>query len=242
MRRGRTTRTAEPCSTPGSNELGGGTVPDGLEAAGKRLVEYLPPPPLPMTSEPILVATGLPEMFPMSRGGDPRRHISYITRDLCIRLGHFDPDDPDNETDEDREDRLTRMELGSAFEDAVADRWARRYPDRYVRIGEIEKDDLIGNPDLVDTIDWAVVEVKLTWLSANHACDSEKFWKYWVQSMAYCWMLETNIVYLHVGHINGVYRPMRPKYRVWRREFTMNELAANWRMLRNHSDALMKVA
>jgi hypothetical protein len=188
---------------------------------------------------PTLMATGIPELLPMKRGGEPHRHVSVIIRSLCLRLGHFAGSESNPEEGRDQ----TRLELGCAFEDAVAralaDRYAADMPGRYCRIGEIEKDGLLGTPDLLDLEAWAVAEIKLTWMSARHDPESEKFWKYWVQLKAYCHMLETQVGHLHVCHINGDYRTNRgPVYNVWRAEFTKSELAENWRMLLTHGRAL----
>jgi hypothetical protein len=147
-------------------------------------------------------------------------------------LGHFEESDPD----------YTRFEFGSAFEDAVAHALARRHqrahPDRFVLVGELELDGLIGTPDLLDFVDMALIEVKLTWLSASQDPEGQKFWKYWVQCMAYCKMLGTQLARLHVGHINGNYKDNRnPIYNIWEAQFSQREIDDNWRMLITNADA-----
>jgi hypothetical protein len=186
---------------------------------------------------PRLIAAGIPDLLPMERGGEPGCHISAIIRSLCLRLGHFEDG---GEIDEKQQ---TRMELGCAFEDAVAKalaaRWAKAYPDRYAQPGEMEKDGLIGTMDLLDVIDWAAVEIKLTWMSSRHEIESVKFWRYWAQLKAYCYMAETRIGRLHIGHINGNYRDDRgPNYNVWEDEFSKQALAENWRMLITHAEVM----
>ena len=180
-----------------------------------------------------LVSEGMHELLPMVRTGRPEAHVSAVIRYLCISLGHFAAEDDAVEGERD----YTLMELGSAFEDAVVEalsnRWATANPDRFVRPGELELDGLIGTPDLLDTVLFAVVEIKLTKLSSNWGPDSIKFWKYWVQLMAYCYMLRTTKGFLHVCHINGDYRDNRsPCYRVYEANFSIAELGRNWRMLR----------
>lgn len=187
-----------------------------------------------------LVATGIADLLPMDRSGDPRSHVSAIIRSLCLRLGHFAGDENNPEAGRNQ----TRLELGSAFEDAVGHALARRYvksdPERFVLPGELSKDGLLGTPDLLDVTDWAVIEIKLTWISSRHEPDSVKFWKYWVQLMAYCYMCETLIGRLHVCHLNGDYRASRdPEYNVWEARFTKRELVENWRMLITHQQAMM---
>lgn len=177
-----------------------------------------------------IAGDGIKELFPMVRTGDPYKHISMIIRYLCLKLGHFE--------DDGQGPAITRMELGSAFEEAVQEGLARRYvlddPHRYVRPGELELDDLIGTPDLLDLTLKAVVEIKLTWMSTRQGDDpnSEKFWKYWTQLKAYCKMMEWTVGYLHVGFVNGNYRDDRlPRYTIWRAEFTQSEINENWAML-----------
>lgn len=181
---------------------------------------------------PRLISSGVADLIPMKRGGQPHRHVSYIIRKLCLRLGHFeDTGSPD----------FTRMELGSAFEDALAaalaERWSRAYPDRFVRTGELELDSMFGNPDLLDVVDWAIVEIKLTWMTSNQDPEGEKFWKYWTQGKAYAKMAGTRKVRLHVCHINGNYRDNRsPIYNIWEDEFSQRDIDNNWKMIVTHAD------
>ena len=186
--------------------------------------------------EPRLIARGIPELFPMVRTGDPRSHVSYVIRDLCTNLGHYEATDGPNPNP-------SLMELGSTFEDVVAEglanRFARSNPDKFVRPGELERDGLIGTPDLMDFDDWAMIEVKLTKMSARHGIESDKFWKYWVQLKAYCHMIGCSTGRLHIGFINGDYRGLEVDYQVWEEEFTPNELIANWRMLVNQHKIIM---
>ena len=183
----------------------------------------------------------------MVRTGDPDAHISAIIRSLCIKLGHFAVDDDESMTAEDLAKRQTRWELGSAFEEAVRHGLARRYaadqPDRYMVPGELERDGLIGSPDLADLHDRAIIEVKLTWLSSRHEAEGEKFWKYWVQVKAYCHMMGWQVGRVHVAHVMGNYKDDRgPIYNVWEDTFTDRELQENWRMLTSHNAWMRKTA
>lgn len=190
---------------------------------------------------PKLLSTGLDELLPMTRSGDPTHHISWIVRELCIKLGHFTTS---NMTPE----QQTRMELGSVFEDAVVRALAARYEehaDEYVCPGEYELDGLIGTPDLLEIPDLkrshitTVIEIKLTWMSARWDPESIKFWRYWVQLMAYCKLVGTHHGQLHVCHINGDYRENRlPIYRVYGVEFTDAELSENWAMLVSNGEVM----
>lgn len=184
-----------------------------------------------------LIETGISDLIPQGRSGDERYHISVIIRKLCLALGHYEDGGPVDETVQ------TRFEIGNAFElaviNALAERHALAYPDRYIRPGQIELDGLMGNPDLVDTIDWAVHEMKLTWLSSRNDPEGIKFWKYWVQLKAYCHMWGTDLGRLHVAFVNGDYAKNRKgppiDYRVWEARFTKAELIENWRMLKSHA-------
>ncbi len=184
-----------------------------------------------------LAATGIPDLIPMARSGDPSRHVSAVIRYLCLKLGHFD-DDGGVITPE----QQTRMELGSTFEDAMIAALAARYVssnNRYVQPGELFLDGMIGTPDLLDVDDYAIEEIKLTWLSSRHETDSKKLWKYWVQLKAYCHMIETRLGRLHVCYVNGDYRAERgPTYRKWEVEFTGEELHENWRMLITNGEVM----
>jgi len=176
----------------------------------------------------------------MVRTGDPRRHVSFTIRQLCLKLGHY--------ADSGGPPSTSLMELGSTFEDvvakALAERWASSTDPalrgRYVLPGELELDELIGTPDLYDVIDACVVEVKLTKISSRNDIESTKFWKYWVQLKTYCHMMGVTKGRLHIGHINGDYSWDKGPdivYNVWEDDFTHTDLSNNWRMIKSHSDA-----
>lgn len=197
-------------------------------------------------TSPVLVASGLGDILPMDRSGDPRNHISVCVNDLCVRLGHVEP----------REDSVsagiqTYWELGNCFEEGIVlsltklgrmSRIMQTDTDRYVRPGVIEKDGMLGNPDLFDLLEFAVIEIKLTKISSKHEPTSEKFWKYWTQAKAYAYMMDWTRVYLHIGHINGDYKGIEPHYNIWRWDFTKQELVENWAMLHRHSGRLLNRA
>src|SRR5262245_38342348 len=44
---------------------------------------------------------------------------------------------------------------------------------RYERIGEIEKDGIIGSPDAIDTVDYALAEYKVTYRSAKRPIETD---------------------------------------------------------------------
>lgn len=183
-----------------------------------------------------LIREGVPNLLPMTNRS-PGKHVSHIIHSLCVNLGHYVPDDAPN---------TVRFELGNALEHAVIDRYTLDDPDRYIRPGEFEVDGVHGTPDLLDLYDEAVEECKLTWLSTKHEVDSQKFWHYWVQLRAYCYMVGLtmgdgwSIGRLHVCFVNGNYKygddGSGPVYKVWECRFTKEELEKNWRMLLKHSE------
>lgn len=178
-----------------------------------------------------LVSSGLRDLTPME-GRSSGIHISGIIYALCVARGIYKPGSTL------AEDEKTRMNLGNALEDAIIARYCVSDKRRYIRIGEQECDGLFGTPDMLDTEEWAVHEMKLTWMSSRHAVDSAKLWKYLVQLKAYCYMLKTLVGYLHICFVNGDYSYQSPggdpTYKVFRLEFTKQELDDNWAMLVNH--------
>jgi hypothetical protein len=177
-----------------------------------------------------LTSEGIPDLLPMLDRTDGC-HVSSIIHDLCVRLRYFSNDDSSVLT-------TTWAQLGCALEDSVVSRYERHYPDRYVRPGELYLDSLYGTPDLIDTVDWAVEEIKLAWMSSNNSPHSSKFWRYWVQVKAYCKMVGTNVGRLHACHVMGDYKGGGPVYNVWEGKFTDQELADNWAMLLNHREKI----
>lgn len=194
---------------------------------------------LPSTSTIRIVSTGIPTLTPMV-GRSPCLHVSTIINDLCLRLGHFDSrDDPTLNP-------ATYMELGSTLEHALIQRLHLHSPNRYLQPGEFSKDGIAGTPDLLDISHTdhpciVVDEIKLAWMSSAHSPDSNKFWRYWTQLAAYCWLVETLIGRLRITFVNGDYKGSGPHSIVYERTFTRQELAENWMMLRNHGRKL-KVA
>ena len=192
-----------------------------------------------------LVQSGLDDLIPMV-GRSEGKHVSHAIKRLCLQFGHYE----DLPLPEDR----SLLELGSAFEDLLAEklceRVAKSEPDRYMRIGEQEKDGIYGTPDLVDIIERAVVEVKFTRFSIRQDPYGKGFWRYWAQIKAYCAMLEMDTGYLHVAHINGNYNRSRTEsipcphcgkpgegshYHVWKGTFNESELHDNWAMVRAYA-------
>ena len=183
---------------------------------------------------PRLIADDIRELLPMRRA--PGSHVSEIINRLCVSLGKWE--------DSDDGPAQIQLEMGNCMEDAIADALANRYakddPGRYIHGFEVEKDGISGNIDLLDTVDFAVEDVKLTKRSIRHEIDSEKFWHNWVQIKSYCHMIGASIGRLHVVFVNGNYKydkddPLAGwQYRVWEDVWSVRELADNWRMIHGH--------
>lgn len=193
---------------------------------------------------PQLVSTGLKDLYPMVRSEG--KHVSHAIRRVCIQLGHFD--------DSPFPDDKTRLEMGTSFEDSLVTALANRVqlsdPGRYIRPGELLHNGVYGTLDLFDVINWAVVEVKLTWLSTKWGPDSQKFWKYWKQIQAYCKLMseftqsEVTKGELWICHINGDWKfggggPCQwcgkpidgPHLHVWADKFEQGEIDDTWNMI-----------
>ena len=179
-----------------------------------------------------VVNEGLRDLTPMEDRSNGV-HISGVLYALCVARGIYKAGEPLGE------DEKTRMNLGNALEDAIIARYQAADKRRYIKIGEQECDGMFGTPDMLDSQEWAIHEMKLTWMSSKHHIESVKLWKYLVQLMAYCYMVKTLVGYLHVCYVNGDYSYQSPggdpTYRVHRFEFTKQELEDNWAMLKNHA-------
>jgi len=151
-------------------------------------------------------------------------HVSQIIRHIMVVTGLEEKGDF-------TEDDLNMFAvIGRLWEQMLAD--AIFKPPRYQRPGEIELDGIYGSPDAVDTDDGVLVEFKVTWKSSNRAIES--FFKYKLQVMAYCHMLQLTRCRLYVFYVCGNWKPPVPQIKAWEIEFTPVELRDNWKMLREN--------
>lgn len=190
---------------------------------------------------PRLIADQIPELLPMDRA--PGYHVSVVINHICVKTGKFDGD-------RGRPGQI-QFEMGNAMELAIATALARRYadshPGRYIHGVSVERDNITGNLDLLDTNDFAVEECKLTKMSikkvTEYGIESSYFWHYWVQLKAYCYMIGAHTGRLHIVFVNGNYKyddsPLSGwQYRCWEDTWDDRELLRNWRMiLANVKDA-----
>jgi hypothetical protein len=178
-----------------------------------------------------LLGDSIPDLLPMTERA-PGIHVSEIVNDIAIRLGHFVPFEDAN---------TTMMQLGQTFEWALCERMIEDEPKQYCRIVEQELDGISGNLDLFDRLNWRPIEIKLTWNSLRWPpTDTKKFWKRWAQLAAYAKMMDSLEGELHVGYLNGDYKPPSPTYRRWLRRWKRKQLDGHWDMLRRHRDTMMK--
>lgn len=106
-----------------------------------------------------------------------------------------------------------------------------------IRPGEVEKDGIIGSPDGIGEDPLGLVpfvdeEYKLTWKSSRSKITDN--WYYMTQFKGYCYMMETNVVVVRIVYVCGDYKGSGPVYRVWRIEYTDEELKRNWDYLLAH--------
>jgi hypothetical protein len=196
----------------------------------------------------VLIEQGLPVLVPQLHRS-PGWHVSFILNDLCQRLGHYTAD---------RALPTVKMELGSALEHALAHRLALQYPGRYFRRWDADArrwdnglelccDEIYGTLDLLDMQDWAIEDVKCTWLSAAHDQDSTKLWKFWMQAKCYCWMLgedEARERYawarLRLVYPRGDYKTGDAEASLWQRRCAAAELESCWSVILKHRDRMIK--
>jgi hypothetical protein len=176
-----------------------------------------------------LLSSEIPNLLP-SRDRSPGLHHSDVLSDLCVSLGHY----PKSELS------MSRLQLGLAFEDVIADRYARHDPGRYFRPGEMDIDGLPITLDLFDCKRNGPDELKLTWMSSAHPPTSEKFLRYRWQVMSQCIASHSNRGRRHVGHINGDYKNFAVDYRVWEEVFSAQELDDHRTMILRHRDRMLR--
>lgn len=176
---------------------------------------------LPIAIENLIVSPE--QLAPRTPGRHVSGVINYLSRSLGRRDNHF---------------TLIDLEhfalLGRVFEVVLSQTMFK--PPRYERLGEIERDGIIGSPDAFDCVDGKVVEMKCTWTSSSTDIIEKR--EYFWQLMSYCYMTECTEAILAVLYICGDWKPPVPCLRQYNITFTQAELRQNWEMiLRNSDDA-----
>lgn len=191
-----------------------------------------------------LIAEGIPDILQME-GRSPGLHHSTVLRDYLVRIGHYSPPDPYlSQTSQEKGERtkITRMQLGSAFEQILADRYFRAYPGRYFYPGEMEIDGLPITPDLVDSTDYGPDSIKYTWVSSKHSIYSDKFTYHWMQIKSECIALCSQVGRLHICHNMGDYTfgDDSVHFHVWQQRFEKKELEDHRTIILRHRDRMLK--
>lgn len=98
---------------------------------------------------------------------------------------------------------------------------------------------IFATPDAIRTDTWRLKEWKFTWKSLRRAGGDDDpeltyehirdgIWRWPVQTMAYCWLVETLGADLEAFFVNGDYTDRRPKAMRYAMDFTQRDLDENW--------------
>ena len=78
-------------------------------------------------------------------------------------------------------------------------------------------------------------EIKLTYKSTKTVGNLETQWMWLAQTRAYCKGLGTRVAFVHVLFACGDYKyPITPQLKVWRVEYTQDEINENWDLLMSY--------
>lgn len=196
-----------------------------------------------MTAPARLVREGFPELLSQNRA--PGRHLSDVTRSLCIGLGDFD---------DDREAPKNLMNLGLTMEWGLCQQLMLQYPGRYARFWdaqnecwksgiEVERDGISGNLDLLNVEErpyWAVEDVKMTRKSRRHDQDSPKWREAWMRLKGYAWMTGARVGRLWIAYLFDYSERFGGDVveQVWERRWDTpqgeEELKTNWTIIVRH--------
>jgi hypothetical protein len=107
-----------------------------------------------------------------------------------------------------------------------------------IRPGEHVLDGVVCSPDGIGDDPWGELghvdeEHKLTWKSSNSAIENN--WYYMTQFKGYCKVLETTVTVARVLYVCGNYKGSGPIYRVYRIEYSEEEIDGNWKYLTTHA-------
>lgn len=117
---------------------------------------------------------------------------------------------------------------------------------------------IFATPDAIRTDTWRLKEWKFTWKSLRRAGGDQHYndklgelkpefkdyenirdgiWRWPVQTMAYCYLLDTTGADLEAFFVNGDYTNKRPKIMRYEMDFTEHELLENWTSIVNAAEA-----
>lgn len=171
------------------------------------------------------------ETFPLLGSGNLERspgiHLSDVLRFINTSVGRDKSGSGWKREPTQGTGLLWEIILSKAFSEEI-----------YPRIGEVEKDGIIGTPDGFDPSHWELLEAKCTWRSSGRPITD--FWDWVQQIKSYCYMLGTHRAVLRVLYLNGDYRHSGPEYRVYKLVFKPHELRETWDMILNNRDQMIK--
>lgn len=139
--------------------------------------------------------------------------------------------------DAEDEEAMMQFEKGYLWEVALSRAFGEKAA---IRIGEVERDGIIGSPDGInydDDGEMFVEEYKATTFSSNRTPDS--IWTWMMQVKGYCAMLGTVKAVMRVLYLCGNYHPLVPQYVAVEYTFTQTEIDENWACIVNQA-AVMK--
>jgi hypothetical protein len=158
-------------------------------------------------------------------------HLTSIIRDMAETIA-LNPRDP-----------ITEQEL--AFYGAGGFMWEKIWSTAHAqsigdgelfRPGEIERDGIVGSPDVLDLSISRLIELKCRWMSASKFDSLEKnfFWEL-LQIKCYLAMLGWVEAELTVFFVAGNWRPPIPCVRSVLLEFTEREVEEGWNSVLDHA-------
>ena len=197
-----------------------------------------------------LESEGIPNLLPMIRR--PRGlHLTTVTWDYARHVvgthQHVQKFGRALEVDEQFEfihpefkGVQTLTQLGEALEHAIAHRYSLKYPGECFHINDsILIDGIWMSPDLWWWQDHILDEVKYTRYSSNKKPGCDEFVPYELQLASYCYGFNCLVGRLRIVHANGDYSRHgdsgNPQYRVWRYEYTKQELDDHWLTMITHA-------
>ncbi len=170
-------------------------------------------------------------------------HVSTLVGELWEAVGGLPERDPNPDVEEDARMKAHHIELGSMFEDTLAETFVarmnrylvKRREDPIERPGTITVHGIAGTCDFLRPRPRRVMEVKLTRKSSKYQWTDNKFWGWLTQMKAYCYQHDTNQAELYVYFINGDWRPPLPQFGGWLFTFSDGDLDDTYRMLLSHA-------
>jgi hypothetical protein len=202
----------------------------------------------------------VPALITLPHGGKPRSrgvHVSQIIRNIAIETGILDIDEDPSFGDEDQEQWWNNLGSENQLRIAMGLAWEAWYIPQLGHVtdhpGEMKLkgiymthdgeslDTVISETGEGETMVLAVHEIKLTYKSVNTVQGLSTQWMWLTQTKAYAKGLGTTRAYVHVLFVCGDYSwPIRPVLKVWRIDYTQEEINESWRLIQSYRDERMR--